>query len=42
MRKPERFLLVDADGLRAEAKAVVLDPGAWFVTQGDSDIDRPW
>jgi hypothetical protein len=42
MRKPERFLLVDADSLPPEAKAIVLDADAWFLSQGDSDIDRPW
>jgi hypothetical protein len=40
-RKPTRFLLVDAGGLSQGQRDLVLDAGSWFVTQGDSDIDRP-
>jgi len=42
LRQPERFLLVDPGGLSGAALEVVLSPDTWFVTQGDSDIDRPW
>jgi hypothetical protein len=42
LRRPERFLLVDTGGLAGDALATVLSPDAWFVTHGDSDIDRPW
>jgi hypothetical protein len=42
LRQPERFLLVDPGGLSDATLAVVLSPDTWFVTQGDSDIDRPW
>jgi acyl carrier protein len=40
-RKPERFLLVDP-GISGSAREQVLSPDAWFLTQGDSDVDRPW
>ncbi len=40
-RKPTRFLLVDAGGLSQDQRDRVLDADSWFVTQGDSDIDRP-
>jgi hypothetical protein len=42
LRQPERFLLVDPEGLSGAALSAVLSPDAWFITQGDSDIDRPW
>jgi hypothetical protein len=42
MRTPERVLLVDPETLRENLRQRVLDPGQWLVTQGDSDIDRPW
>jgi FkbH-like protein len=42
LRRPERFLLVDTGGLSGDTLATVLSPDAWFVTHGDSDIDRPW
>jgi hypothetical protein len=42
LRRPERFLLVDTEGLSGETLDTVLSPDAWFVTHGDSDIDRPW
>ena len=42
LRRPERFLLIDTEGLPAEALATVLSEDAWFVTHGDSDVDRPW
>jgi acyl carrier protein len=41
LRAPERFLLVDPGPLTGEARERVLSPDGWFVTQGDSDIDRP-
>ena len=42
LRQPERHLLVDIGGLQGDALDTVLSPEAWFVTHGDSDIDRPW
>jgi NAD(P)-dependent dehydrogenase (short-subunit alcohol dehydrogenase family) len=39
-RDPSRFLLVDSHGL--ESGAVAAEGTNWFITQGDSDIDRPW
>jgi len=42
LRKPERFLLVDPGPLSGQARDHVLSAANWFVTQGDSDIDRPW
>jgi GNAT superfamily N-acetyltransferase len=41
-RDPERFLLVRADPPDPDHRRRLLSPDAWFVTQGDSDIDRPW
>jgi hypothetical protein len=40
-RRPERFLLIDP-GISGAARDEVLSPDAWFLTQGDSDVDRPW
>ena len=42
LRKPERFLLIDPGPLSGPARERVLSASSWFVTQGDSDIDRPW
>ena len=42
LRKPERFLLVDPGQLPDAVRDRALAAGSWFVTQGDSDIDRPW
>ena len=42
LRQPERFLLVDIEGLPADLLDIVLSPAGWLVTHGDSDIDRPW
>ena len=42
LRQPERYLLVDTEGLSGDTLDTVLSPEAWFVTHGDSDIDRPW
>ncbi len=42
LRKPERFLLVDPGPLSGAALAQMLSPDSWYVTHGDSDIDRPW
>jgi hypothetical protein len=42
LRAPERHLLVRPIGLDDEARRSALSADAWFVTQGDSDIDRPW
>ncbi len=41
MRPPERFLVVDAGTLPPEARALVASGDHWFLTQSDSDIDRP-
>ena len=41
-REPQRFLLVALDEVQEPALVPALDPGQWFVTMGDSDIDRPW
>src|SRR5688572_32282386 len=40
LRKPERFLLVNPGTLSGAARDGVLSAASWFVTQGDSDIDR--
>ncbi len=40
-RDPQRYLLIAAEGVPEQVQQAVLDPQAWFVTQGDSDIDRP-
>ena len=42
LRQPERYLLVDTEGLSGGTLDTILSPEAWFVTHGDSDIDRPW
>ena len=42
LRQPERFLLVDPGQTTGPALEQVLSADSWFVTQGDSDIDRPW
>jgi hypothetical protein len=39
LREPERFLLVRPP---AAAPEDVFDEHSWYLTQGDSDIDRPW
>jgi hypothetical protein len=41
LRKPERFLLIDPGPMSGEARAQLLSADSWYVTQGDSDIDRP-
>lgn len=40
-REPGRFLLVDPTALSQDERRLLLDESSWFVTQGDSDIDRP-
>ena len=42
LRLPDRFLLVDPGPLTGPEVDLLLAPDNWFVTQGDSDIDRPW
>jgi hypothetical protein len=42
LRTPERFLLVDPGPMTGDARAQLLSADSWYVTQGDSDIDRPW
>jgi hypothetical protein len=41
LRTPQRFLLVDPGPLTGSARDAALGAEGWFVTQGDSDIDRP-
>jgi hypothetical protein len=41
LRQPTRYLLVDTGGLSATETALVTAAGNWYLTQGDSDIDRP-
>jgi hypothetical protein len=41
LRKPGRVLLVDPGSLTGDALRHALSPSSWYVTQGDSDIDRP-
>jgi hypothetical protein len=41
-KKPSRFLLVAAGGVSAAVQRAVVSPEQWFITFGDSDIDRPW
>jgi FkbH-like protein len=41
-REPGRVLLVYPRGLSEAEAAIVLDGQQWLLTQGDSDIDRPW
>ena len=41
-RQPDRFLLVDPGPLTGVSLDRALSSESWFVTQGDSDIDRPW
>jgi hypothetical protein len=41
-REPGRYLLVYPGRLDEATFAWLRDPAGWFVTQGDSDIDRPW
>ena len=42
LREPGRFLLVSPGPLQGALRESVLSSSAWLVTQGDSDIDRPW
>jgi hypothetical protein len=41
-KEPTRFLLVATGAVSAQVSSIVLSPERWFVTLGDSDIDRPW
>ncbi len=41
-REPTRVFLVSTPGADAETEAALLEPRNWLLTQGDSDIDRPW
>jgi hypothetical protein len=41
LRQPGRFLLVSPGPLQGARRAAVLSASSWYVTQGDSDIDRP-
>jgi hypothetical protein len=42
MRQPTRYLLVRPETVDDRLRRQLLDPDGWFVTHGDSDIDRPW
>jgi hypothetical protein len=42
MRQPSRFLLVRPGPLEGDQRDDLLNASGWYVTQGDSDIDRPW
>ena len=42
LREPGRFLLVSPGPLQGAQRESVLSSSSWLVTQGDSDIDRPW
>jgi len=41
-REPTRYLLVCPPENDPELARQVLNPDAWLITMGDSDIDRPW
>ena len=41
LRAPERFLLVQPGDLSEDERLRVLGADNWFLTQGDSDLDRP-
>jgi NAD(P)-dependent dehydrogenase (short-subunit alcohol dehydrogenase family)/acyl carrier protein len=40
-REPTRYLLVSTGGLSESDREMVLTESNWFLTQSDSDIDRP-
>ena len=42
LKDPQRHFMVRAEGIGAPHRALLTEPANWFVTQGDSDIDRPW
>jgi len=42
MRPSTRYLLVRPGSAEASLRDAVLEEDHWFVTMGDSDIDRPW
>ena len=42
LRQPQRFLLIDPGPLEGPTLERVLSAESWYVTHGDSDIDRPW
>ena len=42
LRQPSRFLLVRPGPLEGRHRDNLLGASGWYVTQGDSDIDRPW
>ena len=41
-REPSRVLLVTTNGLPKELVQTVCSVDNWYLTMGDSDIDRPW
>ena len=42
LRPPTRYLLVRPGPREQNLTPLLLDGSRWLVTQGDSDIDRPW
>jgi hypothetical protein len=42
MREPTRFLVVSTGPMDMSTASQFVSADEWFVTQGDSDIDRPW
>ncbi len=42
LREPSRFLLVRPGPLEGREREDLLRGDGWYVTHGDSDIDRPW
>ena len=41
-REATRYFLVSTKGADESVAEAMRTPDAWFITQGDSDIDRPW
>jgi hypothetical protein len=42
MRPPTRYFLASPGPFEGDAREQLLKPEHWFITHGDSDIDRPW
>jgi hypothetical protein len=41
LRQPSRYLLVRPGPVDGEQRRRLLDGNSWYVTHGDSDVDRP-
>ncbi len=41
-KEPTRFLLVSTDGLNETIAELLSTMDNWYLTMGDSDLDRPW